>query len=98
MDCRLSETNFLDWNVTNPTQFNIPWGARWVAQGIRDTITLNYASWSDTQIVINGFSGAYGANGLTVSPNDPWLICLWTPPGINPRSTGARIAIGGRIK
>jgi hypothetical protein len=90
--------NFLDWNVKAPGQFNVPWGAGWAAQGLSDTVTLNYASWTDTQIVINGFGGAYGSNGLTVSANDPYVIWLWQPPGTNPGSTGPQTAKGGRIK
>ena len=89
--------NFLDWNVKNPGQDNFPWAAGWQAQGITDTVTLKYASWSDTQIVATGFGGAYGTDGFAANKKDPYLILLWTPPGVNPGSTGPQTAIGGRL-
>ncbi len=39
-------------------------------RGITDTVTANFVSWSDTQIVIHGFGGADGANGLITDKND----------------------------
>ena len=50
--------NFLDWNITAPGSFNFPFGSGWQAQGITDTVTLDYVSWTPTKIVIGGFGGA----------------------------------------
>lgn len=89
--------NFVQYNVKTPMQYNYPWGAGWAAQGISDTATLDYTSWTDTQIVVSGFAGAYGTNGFVTLKHDPYFIWLWTPPGQNPGSTGPQTAFGGRI-
>lgn len=41
---------------------------------IGDWVTLRYESWTDNEIVIDGFSGAYGSWGWRVSPNDKITI------------------------
>ena len=89
--------NFVQYNIVSPNQDNFPWGAGWQAQGIVDTTTLKYASWSDKQIVITGFAGAYGTDGFVNEKHDPYFIWLWTPPGQNPGSTGPQTAIVGRL-
>jgi len=43
-----------------------------------DAVMLNYVSWSDTEIVINGFGGAYGLDGAMVESGDPVILTLWT--------------------
>lgn len=35
-----------------------------------DVVTLDVTSWSDAQIVINGFTGAYGSRGLSLVSAD----------------------------
>ena len=89
--------NFVQYSIKNPMQYNYPWGAGWQAQGINDNVTLKYTSWTNTKIVISGFAGDYGMDGFVTVKNDPYFIWLWTPPGINPGSTGPQTAIGGRI-
>ena len=89
--------DFLDWVVKKPGQFNQPWGAGGNPQGFTDTVTANYVSWSDTQIVIHGFGGAYGTNGLIAEKNDPFVVVLWQPPGIIAGQTGPQTSFGGRI-
>ncbi len=89
--------NYLEWNIKSPGQDNYPWAAGWEAQGITDTVTLKYTSWSDTQIVASGFAGAYGTDGFVSQKHDPYLLLLWSPPGTDPGSTGPQTAIGGRL-
>jgi hypothetical protein len=36
------------------------WNAGYIGCGNNDAVTLDYASWSDTKIVISGFGGEYG--------------------------------------
>jgi len=51
---------FLTW-VTGktPQSSNYPWAAG----GPRNAVTLNYESWTDSRIVIDGFGSEYGADG-----------------------------------
>jgi hypothetical protein len=42
-----------------------------------NVVTLNYQSWSDNQIVISGFSGAYGQSGYTMHPGDLLHFTVW---------------------
>ena len=89
--------NFLDWNVTAPGSVNFPFGAGWQAQGITDTVKLDYLSWTPTKIVIGGFGGAYGGSGDVVTKGDPFLVLLWQTPGVVAGSTGPQTTKGGRL-
>jgi hypothetical protein len=40
---------------------------------------LDVKSWEDTQIVLSGFSGSYGAKGWKLSPGDQIEIAVWNP-------------------
>jgi len=82
---------FLDWKAANG------FSAGYTGQGYTDTVTLNYVSWSDTQIVIDGFGGQYGQNGYTVASGDPFIITQFTPPGMIPGQTGPQTSKGGRV-
>jgi hypothetical protein len=42
-----------------------------------DTITVRYASWSATKIVVDGFSGTYGAACSTALAGDPITIGIY---------------------
>jgi hypothetical protein len=46
--------------------------------GGSNSITLNYKSWSNTKIVLTGFAGTYGQNGMAVSSGDPVTIDVWS--------------------
>lgn len=46
-----------------------------------DSITLAYALWSNNQIVLSGFAGTYGQDGLVVNANDPVCISIWSTAG-----------------
>ncbi|HLJ45113.1 MAG TPA: hypothetical protein VKU01_03855, partial [Bryobacteraceae bacterium] len=65
--------------------FSMGWAAGYNAGGENDGIGLNVTSWTDTQIVISGFTGAYGqAGGLTTG--DFIGIRVWNAQtGIGPR-------------
>jgi hypothetical protein len=57
--------------------------AQWAAGRIIpqnwDEVTLDVESWTDDQIVVNGFSGSYGPNGWTLSFADKLEIAVWNP-------------------
>jgi len=57
------------------------------------SVTLNYQSWSDNQIVINGFAGTYGEGCATLQDGDPVVINVWntSDTGFN----GPQTAWGG---
>jgi hypothetical protein len=82
---------FLDWRAVDG------YSAGYEGQGYTDTLTLNYASWSNTQIVINGFGSEYGDNGWTAKRGDPYIITVFEPPGKIPGQTGPQTSLGGRL-
>ncbi|MDA8118465.1 MAG: hypothetical protein M0Z85_00105 [Gammaproteobacteria bacterium] len=49
-------------------------GQWWSAGDGGTAVTLKYASWSNTQIVVDGFSGAYGQNGWVVVPGNAFIV------------------------
>ena len=53
----------------------------------QDTISLVVTSWTDTQIVLGGFAGAYGLGSYTIQPGDQFNIQVWNAPtGSGPAS------------
>jgi len=44
-----------------------------------DEVTLDVKSWADTQIIVSGFSGAYGSGHWKLSPADQIEIAVWNP-------------------
>ena len=67
-------------------------GGCW-GQGSPCSVTLNYQSWSDTEIVINGFAGSYGQGGATLQSGDPVDIVIWNSGDTD--YTGPQTAWGG---
>jgi hypothetical protein len=63
--------------------------AQWAAGRIIpqnwDEVTLDVESWTDDQIVVDGFSGSYGPNGWTLNFADKLEIAVWNPQsGVGP--------------
>ena len=48
-------------------------------QGIDDLVTLSITSWTDSQIVLAGFTGSYGSNGWVLSQGDNLYLSVWNP-------------------
>ena len=48
------------------------------ANGAQDPVTVNYLTWSDSQIDLGGFGGQYGSNPYTVLSGDPISIVVWS--------------------
>jgi excisionase family DNA binding protein len=57
--------------------------AHWAAGRILphnwDEVMVDVESWKDTEIVISGFSGEYGAKGWTLAEGDAMEIAIWNP-------------------
>lgn len=57
--------------------------ARWAAGRIIpqnwDEVTLNVADWTDTEIVVTGFAGAYGQHWWKLNPGDQIEVAVWNP-------------------
>jgi hypothetical protein len=59
---------------------SINWSAGYSADGYRgDSVTISVSSWTDSQIVITGFSGAYGQMGLAFNAGNNVTIYVWNP-------------------
>jgi len=54
----------------------------WSAGYLGSAVTLNVTSWSDTQIVISGFTGQYGKQGWALYSGDSIQITLWVTPDL----------------
>jgi hypothetical protein len=59
------------------THLSGAWHAGYVGNGQTDTVGLNYTSWTDTQIVISGFTGNFITGGFVVAPGDVLSVTLW---------------------
>ncbi|MGD0735214.1 MAG: hypothetical protein ABR976_08710 [Terracidiphilus sp.] len=57
--------------------FADPTGTPWYAGDAGNPVTLSIASWSDTQIVLTGFTGAYGTDGMCIKPGDQLYFKVW---------------------
>jgi DNA-binding winged helix-turn-helix (wHTH) protein len=50
-----------------------------------DQVMLDVEGWTDTEIVVSGFSGDYGLEGLRLTPGDKLEIAVWNPQsGVGP--------------
>jgi protein involved in polysaccharide export with SLBB domain len=52
-------------------------GTSWDAGHTGNAVGLAVSSWTDTQIVLTGLSGSYGANGWCIRPGDQLSISVW---------------------
>jgi protein involved in polysaccharide export with SLBB domain len=57
--------------------FADPTGTAWYAGDSRDAVSLSVTSWSDTQIVLSGFTGQYGTDGMCIKPGDQVYFKVW---------------------
>lgn len=44
-----------------------------------DEVTLNVAYWTDSEIVVTGFAGAYGQHWWKLNPGDEIEVAVWNP-------------------
>jgi ketosteroid isomerase-like protein len=61
------------------------WNAGWTKDPGEDKATLVVSSWTDTEIVISGFAGAYGRDQNILSAGDDLSFQVWNPQtGLGP--------------
>ena len=77
--------------------------ARWAAGRIIpqnwDEVTLNVADWTDTEIVVTGFAGAYGQHWWKLNPGDQIEVAVWNPQtDAGPALYELKIASGQRAQ
>jgi hypothetical protein len=69
--------------VGNSNAIRIGVSTGWAAGSTRDSpgdaVTLAVRSWSDTEIVLDGFRGAYGRNNWRLNPGDRVEFQVWNP-------------------
>jgi hypothetical protein len=78
---------FTDFNVAAPYADGYTWNAGYCGANDCDGVTVNYASWSDSQIVINGFGGAYGYPNQ-VAKHDSICVGIWPSTSTSNGTTG----------
>jgi hypothetical protein len=44
-----------------------------------DAVTLSVSRWTDSEIVVTEFAGAYGQNAWELKPNDEFEVAVWNP-------------------
>jgi thiol-disulfide isomerase/thioredoxin len=50
-----------------------------------DAVSLNVARWTDSEILVTGLAGSYGANGWKLNPGDEIEVAVWNPEtGVGP--------------
>jgi DNA-binding winged helix-turn-helix (wHTH) protein len=71
------------------------WAAGRVIPWNWDEVMLDVESWTDTELVISGFSGDYGRNGWKLSAGDRLEIAVWNPQsGAGPTLCRVRVTAG----
>jgi len=61
------------------------WAAGRIIPQNYDDVMVDVESWTDTEIVVSGFSGDYGRNGWKLVPGDSLEIAIWNPQsGVGP--------------
>lgn len=61
------------------------WNAGWAKDPGEDKATLVVSSWTDTEIVLSGFAGAYGRDQNVLSAHDNLSFQVWNPQtGLGP--------------
>lgn len=65
------------------------WAAGYIKSGVaNDTVTLNVTSWTNSQIIITGFTGAYGGV-YVLHQGDQFKFTVWNPTsGISAQYSG----------
>jgi hypothetical protein len=68
---------FTDYNAALPGTDGFPWNAGYCGANDCNAVTVNIASWSDTEIVMDGFGSMYG-NDWIVNPHDAFCVGIWS--------------------
>jgi hypothetical protein len=82
---------FTDYNAALPGTDGFPWNAGYCGANDCNAVTVNIASWNDTQIVMNGFGSMYG-NDWIVNPHDAFCVGIWSSQNTGDGTTGGTYA------
>ncbi len=55
------------------------WSAGRIIPKNQDEVTINVTRWTDSEIVVTGFAGAYGRNDWVLNSSDKIEIAVWNP-------------------
>jgi len=73
------------------------WAAGRMTPENSDKITLTVESWTDSEIVLLDFSGAYATHGWKLSPGDEIEVAVWNPQtGNGPGLYTLRVSVAGK--
>lgn len=84
---------FTEFNVNAPNTYGYTWNAGFCGANNCDGVTVNYTSWSDSQIVISGFGGAYGYPN-EVYRRDSFCVGIWPSTSTSDGTTGGATKCG----
>jgi hypothetical protein len=82
---------FTDYNAQLPGTDGFPWNAGYCGANDCNEVLVNISSWTDTQIVMDGFGSFYG-NDWIVNPKDAFCIGVWSSKNQNDGTTGGTYA------
>ncbi|MGD0772912.1 MAG: CARDB domain-containing protein [Candidatus Solibacter sp.] len=72
------------------------WGAGLRSNTGADTVSLVVTSWTDSQITVAGFQGAYGQFGYVLQPGDQVQVRVWSAPaGAGPATFNMTVQAAG---
>ncbi len=83
-----------DFNNAGAGTGGAAWHAGFCNSEQCDGVTMGYASWSDTQIVMSGFGPDYGENNWVVNPGDAYCVTVWSTTGDGTGEDGATSRCG----
>ncbi len=70
------------------------WNAGFCGEYECDGVTMGYASWTNTQIVMSGFGSEYGSNFWYSSPSDAFCVVVWPSTSTSNGTTGGNTKCG----
>ena len=71
------------------------WAAGRMTSANVDEVTLTVASWTDSEIAVSEFSGAYGTHWWRLNAGDEIEIVVWNPQsGLGPASYMLQVSTG----
>ena len=71
------------------------WAAGRITSENVDEVTLTVASWTDSEIVVSAFSGAYGTHWWRLNAGDEIEVVVWNPQsGAGPASYRLQVSAG----
>ena len=82
---------FTDYNIQLPGSDGFPWNGGFCGQNDCNAVLVNISSWSDTQIVMDGFGNSYG-NDWVVNPHDAFCVGVWSSQSTSDGTTGGTYA------